>query len=370
MISMLRVRNVSEKEISILRLAVTNKCILSCRYCFVAKGDQVISYSNAKKAVKLLLISPGKEKMINIYGGEPLIVFNLLKDIIHFSLEEAKRRQKKLIVSVATNSILLTESQIDFFVKTNTKLSLSLDGKNKFHDKFRTFKNGRGSFKEVVRKLGLLIGKVKKENLCVLFGVVPEFASSMYDNFIYLNKLGFDCINIEPIKSNYLIWSSYSRREFQKSLVKAFNYIYSNISKRNFIFLNSVNKEIKDKRLSNKNMCLFFENLEINPKGEIAFSPFLINSKHKSKYIVGDINKKYFFNQEYGSCRYNQLEDNCRNCWERYNCKKNYRHSPVEEVVKLRNSYSLSFSKKILDISNTSQFFKDYILESTKRVFE
>ena len=35
-----------------------------------------------------------------------------------------------------------------------------------------------------------------------------------------------------------------------------------------------------------------FENLEVYPEGEMAFSPFLINSEKREQYIIGNINQK------------------------------------------------------------------------------
>lgn len=189
-------------------MAVTTACILRCKYCFVRKTNKVISYPIAIKAINLLLESRGREKLLMIYGGEPLLYFNLLKRIINFAQKKAKLLKKSLIISVGTNCILLDQEKLDFFKKTNTKLAISLDGQRKFHNKARVFNNQIGSFDHIFNKLPLIFKNIRKENLCVLFGVIPSSAYAMYDNLIYLNKLGLKMLisnqlNPPDLNGNY-----------------------------------------------------------------------------------------------------------------------------------------------------------------------
>ena len=151
------------KQIYLLRLAITTECILRCRYCFVRKSNKVISYPRAIKALNLFLESPGNKKILIIYGGEPLLYFNLLKKIIIFAQRRAEALKKFLIVSLGTNGILLNQNQLNFFKETNTKLAISIDGQKKFHDKFRVFKNQMGSFDDIFNKIPLILKNVKKE---------------------------------------------------------------------------------------------------------------------------------------------------------------------------------------------------------------
>jgi len=358
------------KEIYRLRLAITTNCILRCRYCFVYKNNKVIPYSTAIKAINLFLNSKGKEKILMIYGGEPLLYFNLLKKIINFARNKEKELKKSLTISLGTNCILLNQNQLDFFKKTNVKLAISIDGQKKFHDKARIFENQKGSFEHVLNKIPLILKSTEKENFCALFGILPSSAYKMYDNLIYLTKLGFDSINIEPIESHKFKWNQQQQKIFKINLVKFIKYLYRNIQHGNFVFINSVNREIKSKKLtSKKNICPFFKNLEIYPEGEMIFSPLLINSRNKNKYIIGNIKTNLL--KRYAYCNFHPNTKNCRDCWQNYlNGEDHNYHNDSEKALKWRNDYSIDLSKKISALAEKQLIFKKYIQEAKKRVFE
>lgn len=357
------------KEIYLLRLAITTKCILDCRYCFVYKNNRVMPYLTAVKAIEILLNSPGKQKILIIYGGEPLLCFDLVKKIIIFSQKKAALLKKRLVISLGTNGLRLNKVHLDFFKKTNTKLSISMDGEKIFHDKFRTDKAGKGSFVGLTKKLPLVFKIMNKENVCVLYGVNPSSVYKMYDNLLFLSKLGFSSINIEPI---LIKWTNKQKTIFLENIIKSVKHIYINILHDNFIFINSVNRELMNKRLSaGANMCPFFENLEVYPQGEIAFSPFLINSKNRNQYIIGNVKdglpKKYKF------CNYNSTYNKCKGCWHDYNGKKTPHFgddNAVNVVLKLRDIYSIHLAKKIAELSKKEKRFSRYIQGAKKRIFE
>lgn len=357
------------KEIYLLRLAITTKCILRCKYCFVDKTNKVMPYETALNAINFFLRSPGNQKILIIYGGEPLLFFDLVKEIIIYSYKKAKKLKKQLIISLGTNGLLLTQSQLKFFMDTNTKLSISLDGQKSFHNKMRVFPNGKGSFDMVHKKIPLILENIKKENFSVLFGLLPSSVSKMYDNLIYLINLGFDSINIEPIQSTKLKWNHNQKEVFKKNMARFIRYVYENIVRKKFIFLNNINRELKNKRLTAKrNTCPFFENLEVYPGGEMAFSPFLINSKERNKYIIGNIN--YDLKEKYRFCKFSFKEEKCKNCWNNYTNGGIFDFGQSDDIYKIRDIYSIDLAKKIRDCSRQMPIFKKYIKEAKKRIFE
>ncbi|MCM8803362.1 MAG: 4Fe-4S cluster-binding domain-containing protein [Candidatus Omnitrophica bacterium] len=357
------------KEVYRLRLAITTNCILRCRYCFVRKNNKVISYPVAAKAINLFLRSPGEEKLLMIYGGEPLLYFTLLKNIIIFARKKANQLGKSLIISVGTNGILLTKTQLDFLRKTNTKLAISIDGQKKFHDKARVFPSGSGSFDYIFNKLPLIFEKTENENLCALVGVLPSVAVRMYENLIYLVKLGFKSINIEPIEHSRFKWNLDYQKAFVINMVNFSRFMFKNIHHGNFIFLNSVTREIKRRGLSNKkDICPFFRNLEIYPSGEMAFSPLLLNSEDKNQYVIGNVKKG--LSEKYGKCVFSLNDKNCMNCWQNYLNDQNQTFWNSEKILKWRNEYSVYLCQKILTSAKKYPLFQKYIKEAKKRIFE
>jgi uncharacterized protein len=367
---MIRENLIFNKEIYRLRLAITTNCILKCRYCFVQKSNKVISYSLATEVINLFLKSPGKEKLLMIYGGEPLLYFPLLKKIIIFARKRAEQLGKFLTISVGTNGILLNENELIFFNEMNVKLAISIDGQKEFHDKSRIFPNGKGSFEYIFSKLPLIFKKSRNENICALFGVLPSSASKMYKNLIYLTKLGFKSMNIEPIEHPKFRWTPNHQRSFIINMINFGKFMLKNIFNKNFIFLNSVTREIKGTGPSNKkNICPFFRNLEIYPSGEMAFSPLLLNSKYKNQYIIGDIQRGFL--EKYRKCLFSPNNKNCINCWQSYLSKakvQNFGNS--DKILKWRNKYSVLLTQKVLNLSKENLIFQEYLEEAKRRIFE
>lgn len=359
----------SNKEIYLLRLSITTKCILKCDYCFVHKNNKVISYPLATAAINFLLNSKGRKKILIIYGGEPLLYFNLVKQIISFAQKKAGLLKKSLIIALGTNGILLEQSHLDFFRKNKIKLAISLDGRESFHNKARVFPDRKGSFGHVIKKIPMILNNVRKEDICVLFGVLPSSIHEMYHNFRYLIKMGFNSINIEPIQSSQFEWSQEQKKVFLIKFIEIVKYIYANIRGHNFIFLNTINRELRNKSLSgNKKICPFFQNLEVYPHGEMAFSPFLINSKFKNRCLIGNIQKGLL--EKYKFCEYDSKDEKCKNCWNDYK-KNNFQDSDDWiDVYKTRDLYSIYLARKISELANENTIFNEYLINARKRIFE
>lgn len=113
-----------------------------------------MSFETAKKGIDFLLEHSIDSERINIafYGGEPLLEFNLLKDIVAYVEENAVGRDFSF--SITTNGTMVTEEIVKYFIQHNIQMSISLDGPKRVHDDNRRFANsGVGSFDEVIEAL-------------------------------------------------------------------------------------------------------------------------------------------------------------------------------------------------------------------------
>ena len=91
---------------------------------------------------------------ISFYGGEPLMNFNFIKEIVNYVEHHLDCPRKKFIFSMTTNAILL-HKYMDFLVEHDFNILVSLDGNEK-NDSYRVDHKGNGSFKRVVRNVDLL----------------------------------------------------------------------------------------------------------------------------------------------------------------------------------------------------------------------
>lgn len=362
--------NLDNKEIFEMKLTVTNRCVLRCNYCFVDKdrGVSEMNYTTAKKAIDFFLSTKGRTKILKIYGGEPLLNFAIVKRVTSYAQKQAKRRGINLTLSLCTNAVLLKPQHIDFFKKNEFQLAISFDGSKKTHDKFRKFPNGRGTFELIKKNISHLFKKLDKKDMAANMAVVPSEASNMFENFQQILKAGFDTLNLEPIYG-FQQWTSQRQKYFQDGVKSIIDFMIEEISKGNFIFLTTVNRELKYKTLSKlKNgVCLFHQFPEIYPDGEIAFSSFFLNfpRDRQGKYIIGNV-RKGKLKRRFENCRFVNESKKCRECLGYYFdvCDE----SLSSTVVQLRNLFSIKLADLIIKKSKTRQNFKKYISEAKKHI--
>lgn len=150
-----------ENNIKMLILQVTQQCNLRCEYCIYSGGYLNRSHSNKKMSISTALkgidfiINHSKnneEIYIGFYGGEPLLVYDFIKQCIEYS--EKKAECKKVNFSITTNGSILTDEIIEFLYKHNVSLSISLDGPKEIHNMYRKFaSDNRGSFDKVINNI-------------------------------------------------------------------------------------------------------------------------------------------------------------------------------------------------------------------------
>ena len=115
-----------------------------------------MDFETAKKAIDFYLKRSEKadQLALSFYGGEPLLEFELIKKCVSYILQ--RKGDKKILFTMTTNGTLMTEDVIEFLVKYEFNLMISLDGDKKSHDINRRFKTGKGSFDIILENLSRL----------------------------------------------------------------------------------------------------------------------------------------------------------------------------------------------------------------------
>ena len=66
-------------EIEKAYLLTNTSCNDACRYCIVRKGHEFMSDETVNDALDLLFSTAGQTKKVALYGGEPLLRFDLIE---------------------------------------------------------------------------------------------------------------------------------------------------------------------------------------------------------------------------------------------------------------------------------------------------
>lgn len=130
---------------------MTTACNLQCEYCCYSDGYTIfqkrqngkLEFSTAKVVLDYLArifkskIQTGlcsEPFAISFYGGEPLMNFPIIKEIVEYA-ELLNFEGKEIVFTMTTNAVLI-DKYADFLSKHKFRILVSLDG-NKKHDSYR-----------------------------------------------------------------------------------------------------------------------------------------------------------------------------------------------------------------------------------------
>lgn len=138
-------------------LMVCQECNLRCKYCYGDGGEYSnkgkMSFLTAKKAIDFLVAHANKE-ILNVcfFGGEPLLNFKLIKEVVAYTKEIEKSSSKRFTYCMTTNATLINE-EIENFIKENKiSITVSMDGKRETNNLNRFYANKRGSYDDTNSK--------------------------------------------------------------------------------------------------------------------------------------------------------------------------------------------------------------------------
>ena len=148
---------------------VTDSCNLRCKYCAYAelynkydeRKNQHLSFDKTKRIIDYLVdlwknnssdsfIQP---MTISFYGGEPLMNYKLIKEIVSY-VESIRNSNRKFSFSMTTNAVLL-DKYMDFLVEKKFNILISLDGDEYGHS-YRINVQGENSFEKIMKNVKTL----------------------------------------------------------------------------------------------------------------------------------------------------------------------------------------------------------------------
>ena len=165
--------------------------------------------------------NPMRHPVISFYGGEPLLNYPLIQNVIGYIKEKYPDIHPDY--NMTTNGTLLTEQIGDFLVENNFSILFSLDGDKENHDRNRVKIDNTGSFDTAFRNLQSFRDKYpsyKKIGLSVSFDYDTDLQKVA--NFVQENDLFVVVANmISTLETDYYNkFSAESINRFQKQLEK------------------------------------------------------------------------------------------------------------------------------------------------------
>ena len=190
-----------------LCLHVAHTCNLNCEYCFASQGKYhgdraLMSFEVAKQAIDFLIENSGSRKNLEVdfFGGEPLMNFEVVKEITAYCRSIEKEKGKNFRFTLTTNGVLLDDEVIDFANRECHNVVLSLDGRKEVHDRLRKTVNGKGSYDVIVPKFQHFVEKRGNKGYYIRGTFTHNNTDFTNDIFLFhMADLGFTELSMEPV---------------------------------------------------------------------------------------------------------------------------------------------------------------------------
>ncbi len=188
-----------------LCLHVAHTCNLNCSYCFASQGKYhgdraVMSFEVGKQALDFLMEHSGARRNLEVdfFGGEPLMNWQVVKDLVHYARSVEKERGKNFRFTLTTNGVLIDDDVIDFANREMHNVVLSLDGRKEIHDRFRVDYAGQGSWEKIVPKFQKLV-KARGNRGYYMRGTFTHANPDFLEDIKTMLDLGFTELSMEPV---------------------------------------------------------------------------------------------------------------------------------------------------------------------------
>ncbi|MDO4445230.1 MAG: thioether cross-link-forming SCIFF peptide maturase [Bacillota bacterium] len=188
-----------------LCLHIAHDCNLACRYCFAEEGEYhgkraLMSFEVGKKALDFLIANSGSRKNLEVdfFGGEPLMNWQVVKDLVAYGREQEKIHNKNFRFTLTTNGVLVDDEVMEFCNREMGNVVMSIDGRKEVHDYMRPFRKGAGSYDLIVPKFQKW-AESRNQDKYYARGTFTHHNLDFSKDVLHLADLGFKQISVEPV---------------------------------------------------------------------------------------------------------------------------------------------------------------------------
>ena len=300
-----------------VELILTNDCNLSCPYCYVKQNPKSLTLDAFKASIpkihKYMKMSSQDGYSISLFGGEPLLKFDLIKQIVNI-LNKDKFCKEIVLIS---NLTLLNERIRDYLLINNVGVSFSFDGITS--EVSRPLKNKKSILSVYEHKKELILSLTQG---CKAM-VYPQNCLSMLDNLKYLHQFGFKSVDLSLVRDD--IWTERDVENFKSCIHSVYEYYQKYHLQGGFFNLFRSDIESVRKFGRKRGFCCFagVNGCCVTVDGEIyACERFSANNKFNYELM----DNPFKFKSKFDPSSY----DKCKNCELEYFCNAGCLYSQIQ----------------------------------------
>ena len=188
-----------------LCLHIAHTCNLNCSYCFASQGKYhgeraIMSFEVGKRALDFLMEHSGTRRNLEVdfFGGEPLMNFQVVKDLVAYARSVEKERGKNFRFTLTTNGVLVDDDVIQWANRECSNVVLSLDGRKEIHDRYRVDYAGKGSWETIVPKFQKFV-EARGGKDYYMRGTFTHANPDFLEDIKTMLDLGFTELSMEPV---------------------------------------------------------------------------------------------------------------------------------------------------------------------------
>ena len=278
---------------------VTKDCQLACKYCYLVgkNSKERMSFEIAKQAIDYLLDEKRNFQedgvIWDFIGGEPFLEIDLIEKICNYAKLEMYRKNHKWFnnyrFNFSTNGLNYHESRIQKFIEENhshLSIGITIDGTKLKHNLNRIYRNGKGSYDDVVKNIPLWQKQFPKEGTKVT--ISSDDIPYIKESVLHLYDLGIHEIHINCVFED--VWKEGDDKNFEKQLVELADEIIDNDLYKDFscsFYSEDIGKPLKD----NGNWCGAGMMLAVDASGFfypcLRFAAYSLRSK--KPIVIGNV---------------------------------------------------------------------------------
>lgn len=354
-------------------LHVAHDCNLRCKYCFAGTGAfggsrELMSLETGKLALDFLVRSNGGRAQceVDFFGGEPLLNFDVVKDLISYGKEIAAKAGKTMKFTLTTNAVLLDQKAADFLEKEEVSVVLSLDGRKVVNDTMRPTAGGKGSYDRIIPNILQFIEKRPHSSpyavgkYYYVRGTYTHLNTDFYQDVLHMADIGIKRISVEPVVAQPEEDFAFQEEDLAE-IMESYDILGEKVLEykqkgKGFSFFH-FNAGLDEgpclpKRLSGCGAG--YEYVAISPEGEIYPCHQFVG---QDKYKLGSLQdikaglKEEIVEQFRQSNVYSKEE--CSSCWARYSCSGGCHAANTSFSGELNKVYTLGcqLQKKRLEVA-------------------
>jgi uncharacterized protein len=314
-------------------LHAAHDCNMRCAYCFAEAGGysgekSLLPYETGKAAIDFLLGHSGQRRNLEVdfFGGEPLMNFDAVRQIVLYAREAEKKPGKNIRFTITTNGLLLDDEARAFINEHFYNAVISLDGRRETNDRVRKTPDGGGTYDLILDNLLEFARSRDIDNkLYYVRGTYTSWNKDFAKDVKHLAELGFKNISMEPVVSDLSLPYSLSEKDLPELYEE-----YDRLARlceetgqdgKPFEFFHF-------KVDLSQGPCIFkrvagcgagTEYIAVTPSGDIYPCHRFAGD---AKFLLGNVHDEIFENPMYGLFNEAHVESKpkCRGCWAKYYC--------------------------------------------------